>query len=311
MKVESKMVQIDYIPAASPPAKQRRKTIKKNTDRSASEFINKSPLSPFDDVTTRPLSAEDSSVYAFNAGNDVNSNPRLSSNSSNRHFFNVLDSRSRSNTFNGQPNFNGICDLDLPAPESILLHEVAYCVTVPEKPRLFLLTSRGREGLTCRVFLFSSREKAHLLKLCLARQFELAYTEWQSRLLRRASRRKSSLLDRQTSQSSLSNGSGQLLSNSDSENLLDTVAEPLHSCQVDCESDNGMDHGSSSEEEDPFVDHEMHLEFKRRASCLANPERLVVGDNKVNDLSQRFKSTLKRSDAFTESSPSSDEGNSS
>jgi len=307
MKVESKMVQIDYLPASPPAAKQRRKTIKKNAERPNSEFIDQSPTSVFDDVNSSPMSAEERSVYSFNAGNDLNSNPRLSSSSSNKHFFNALDGgRSRSNTFNGQLSFNGVSDPDLPSPESILLHEVAYCVTVPEKPRLFLLTSRGNEGLTCRVFLFSSREKAQLLKGCLARQFEIAYTEWQSRLLRRASRRRSSLLNRQTSQSSLNDSNNTILNGNESQ--LATVPEPFHhSCHVDCGLEDGMDHGSSSEEEDPFVDHEMHREFKRRASCLANPERLLVGEEEMNDLNQRFKTTLKRNDAFSGSLPSSDE----
>ena len=317
MRVEPRMVEMEYLPPSSPIVKQRRKTGRKSvTDRPESEIINLSPIPVFDETGSRPMSADEDPAQAFNVVNDLNSNPRLSSSPSNRQFFNVFDGhRARSNTFNGQASFCGIFDLEVLAPESILLHEIAYCVTVPEKPRLFLLTSRGKEGLICRVFLFSTREKAQMLKVCLARRFELAYSEWQSRVMRRASRRRSSL-DRQMSQSSASSNTSETFISSRGDdtssfngrnNQHSDRAAQIRACTIGC----GLEHGSSSEDEDSFVDEEMHREFERRASCLENPERLLVGDDYVQHLNQRFNTVLSRSDTSSGSMPSSDEDNNS
>ena len=307
--INSKMVHVAYQSSTPSIPKRKRKMGKKHPERPSSEFICPSPTSVFEDVGSGSGTEPSSPSYI----SDFNSNLQLSS-PANQFMFESL--RTRSNTYNGQPNLYGSCDNmpDVIEPEAILLHEVAYCVTVPDKPRLFLLTSRGKEGLICRVFLFANREKAHLLKLRLAQQFEVAYTEWQNRLLRRASRRRSSLVDRQSSVTSLSSeGSDALLSNyydsvtslnDQSPKRLTTVIEP-NKCDCFEESGDGMEH-SSSDEDDSFVDPELHREFKRRASCLANPERLLVGDEQLSNLQQRFNNALLRNDCSA-SSPSSDD----
>jgi len=81
-------------------------------------------------------------------------------------------------------NHHSCCDVSLeeesklppviPHPEFLLLSEVAYCVTIPDT-RLFILTSRGTNGLICRVFLFSKPEKAEEIKLELANVFRSSY----------------------------------------------------------------------------------------------------------------------------------------
>lgn len=75
---------------------------------------------------------------------------------------------------------------DLATAETIVdvpISKVAYCGVIPARPEVFLVTSRDRERLVCRVFVFSKRHKARACRRGVAVRFERAYREWQGRFV--------------------------------------------------------------------------------------------------------------------------------
>ena len=283
MQIHSRTVAFTYQPPSPSSAKSKRKFRKSNSERTGSDVISLSNSVTFDNgFSNRPLSTDGSYLAPYE--NNLSSNYPICNS--------TLDLYSSSSIY-GSPELSDMIT-NVPQPETIQLHEIAYCVTVPNKPRLFLLTSRGKEGLTCRIFLFPTREKAQNLKRRLAEQFEKAFTEWQARVARR---RRSSAASRQMSQGNLSISSVKSLTNSGpnesavpSNHRLSSLPEKLPSLDSDDEP---------SDEED----REMHREFKRRMSCMQNPECLLADRNQLKQLNEQFAKTVVRgstcSDEFT------------
>ena len=318
--ISANIVKLSYLQSTPPLAKRRTKTRKSSSNRPTSDLICQSSVDD-DKYNIKALSFDDATLSVTDSHS---SNLQYSS----HNFLNLGTLRERSSTFSGRPTSKNTNHQfsEVPRPEGILLHEIAYCVTVPSKPRLFLLTSKGKEGLTCRVFLFSSREKAQLLKLRLAQQFQQAFTEWQARMARRASRRRSTVCERQISSCS-SHSESTVPSPTDFYEQTAAKAQQLAAlversnfqiCRQQAAplamntsgSKGGSDGASQSgSDEDSFSegeDRDMHREFKRRASCLTNPERLLVGDE-VERLQLHFNQVLSRNSASSDVFTSTDD----
>ncbi|XP_078489882.1 uncharacterized protein LOC144746359 [Ciona intestinalis] len=186
--------------------------------------------------------------------------------------------RPRSRTFNGVINMHDE-DQTLPV-QKIPLHEIAYCVTVPDMPHLFVLTSRGKEGLLCRALMFQRKEKAQALKSALAQQFQLAYVEWQAKNARKQ-RRRSSL---SVSPPPANKPNSQTTTAFKFENTNTHPNSPLdkrvHTPSLqEVHETNDDDVINDVDDFDDVMTQEeeaIHREFTRRASCLLNPEQLTV-----------------------------------
>lgn len=188
---------------------------------------------------------------------------------------------------------------------TIALHDVAYCVTVPSNPRLFLVTSRQGSCLVCRVFLFNRREKSQELTLVLANQFKKSYLEWQSG---KNNRRKASVGKERRTQ----NGDEANAVNKEIRTKMSlrshSAGEAENAAQ---ESDANKDSGhegdvySSQDELEEVISNEKTAElakareFERRASCMEQPENLLAGGMTVERLEQYCQNILITSDEST------------
>ncbi|XP_076823806.1 uncharacterized protein LOC143469838 [Clavelina lepadiformis] len=273
ISVESKAVEVLHLPVAPVNESARSKLAaavssplftKKNLDRHRaqrplSEYTTCTATTVFDQqlCKTRPNSADVETMFSTISSDEFD---RMTN---------------RSQTHNSSYAKSEIETMEVAANKTkILLHEIAYCVTVPEQPRVFLLTSRGRGCLTCRVFLFFSKDKAQALKLTLAKQFQISFEEWIVRQMRRSRRESLKTQSIQVDRFQLSNdNTNTSLKITNLENHQDQASSGSMEVILDDESDEML-----SEEEEA-----MNREFIRRASCLPNPERLAIGQESIND----------------------------